>query len=292
MKRLLFILSVLCLAVALAAGPATATEGGGGAYPSGIEDFMAGALPPPGTYFLNYLNYYTADKFKDGPGDFKLKGFAEVMRFVHMTKQTIMGANWGMQMIVPIAYVDVHVGPFHDNRWGLGDIVIDPIMLGWHFKNFHIAAGVDFFVPTGEYDAGHLANPGRNYWTFEPILAVTYLSDSGIEASGKFMYDINTKNDDTEYQSGQEFHFDYALGYHLGKDWVVGASGYYYYQTTDDEINGSKFLDGFKGRVFAIGPAVSYSYKNMSFTAKYQKETAVENKPEGDKFWLKFVYAF
>jgi len=28
-------------------GTALATEGGGGAYPNGAEDFMAGALPPP-----------------------------------------------------------------------------------------------------------------------------------------------------------------------------------------------------------------------------------------------------
>lgn len=34
-------------------GTALATEGGGGAYPNGAEDFMAGALPPPGTYFKN-----------------------------------------------------------------------------------------------------------------------------------------------------------------------------------------------------------------------------------------------
>lgn len=290
MRRVFLLISILALAVLFAAGPALATEGGGGAYPNGVEDFMSGALPPPGTYFLNYLNYYSADKFKDGPGDFRLRGFAEVMRFVHMTRQTVLGANWGMQLLVPIAYVDAHVGPARDNRWGLGDIVVNPFLLGWHSRNFHVAAGVDFILPTGDYDAGRLANTGRNYWTFEPIIAITYLSDAGIEASGKFMYDINTKNEDTEYKSGEEFHFDYALGYHIGKEWVVGACGYYYYQATDDEMNGSEI--GFKGRVFAVGPAVSYSYKNMSFTAKYQKEMAAENRPEGDKFWLKFVYAF
>ncbi|MFZ1574382.1 MAG: hypothetical protein WAT36_03925, partial [Chromatiaceae bacterium] len=43
-----------CLATALAlATPAAATEGGGGHYPNGAEDFMVGALPPPGTYFIN-----------------------------------------------------------------------------------------------------------------------------------------------------------------------------------------------------------------------------------------------
>ena len=32
-----------------------ATELGGGAYPNGAEDFMSGAIPPPGFYFIDYF---------------------------------------------------------------------------------------------------------------------------------------------------------------------------------------------------------------------------------------------
>jgi hypothetical protein len=107
------------------------------------------------------------------------------------------------------------------------------------------------------------------------------------------MYDINTENDDTKYRSGQEFHVDYTVGYHIGKEWAVGIGGYYYYQTTEDEDHGSKVgSDGFEGRVFAVGPQVQYNYRNMSFTAKWQPEFEARNKPEGNKFWLNFVYAF
>jgi len=288
----LFLL-IIILTVILPA-PAPATESGGSAYPNGVEDFMAGALPPPGTYFLNYLNYYSADKFQNSAlNDFKINAVADVMRFVHVTNRKVLGADWGMQVLVPVVYLDVHLLGRQDNRWGLGDIIFNPFILGWHSKNFHVTAGVDIFAPTGDYEKNHLANPGRNYWTFEPVAAATYLSDSGIELSGKFMYDFNTKNTDAEYQSGQEFHVDYALGYHIGKSWVLGAAGYYYQQTTDDELNGIKFgADGFKGRVWALGPAASYSYKNMSFALKYQSEFATQNKPEGDKYWFKMTYVF
>lgn len=290
----LILLLILTLIFAL---PAAATEGGGGAYPSGAEDFMGGALPPPGTYFINYLTYYSADKFENTAlTDFKINAVADVLRFVHVTDQKVLGASWAMHVFVPVVYLDVHFMGGRDNRWGLGDIIFDPFILGWHSKNFHVTTGLDIFAPTGDYDENHLANPGRNYWTFEPVIGVTYLSDSGIEVSGKFMYDFNTKNTDHalgDYQSGQEFHVDYAVGYHLGKQWVLGAAGYYYQQTTDDELNGVKFgPDGFKGRVWAIGPAVSYSYKKMGFTLKYQNEFAAQNKPEGDKYWFKFSYVF
>src|SRR5512138_1988350 len=162
---------VLVAAVALAgpavlAGQALATEGGGGAYPNGAESFMAGALPPPGTYFVNYLTYYTASKFKDNNGndlipDFKLKVAADVLRFIYVTDYKILGANWAVHAFVPLAYQDVTMGGRSDDRFGLGDIIVDPIILGWHSKNFHVTTGLDIYIPVGTYNQDRLANLGR-----------------------------------------------------------------------------------------------------------------------------------
>ncbi len=281
---------------------AFATEGGGGAYPNGSEDFMSGAIPPPGFYFINYAQYYWADKFKDGNGNnaipgFKAKVAVDALRFIYVTKVKVLDANWLMHTIIPVVNVDVNL-PVGKKSWtGIGDVVFDPFALSWHFsKNLHAVAGVDIFMPVGDYDKTRIANPGRDYWTFEPLVGVTYLSDSGIELSSKFMYDFNTKNGDTDYLSGQEFHFDYTVGYHIN-NWSLGLGGYYYKQVTDDKQNGIAVMGpdgtaGFKGQAFAIGPQVKYDYKNMSFILKYQKEMAVENRPEGDKAWFKFIYAF
>lgn len=293
--QMLFLLLFVSLFVATTGGNVFATEGGGGAYPNGAEDFMAGAVPPPGTYFLDYLTYYKADKFKDGSGNsspFDLKATVNVFRLLHVTNYKILGGFWGMHIFVPIANVDVTVPGRSQSKTGLGDIIVDPFILSWHWKNFHLVTGLDIYIPTGEYDKNNLANLGRNYWTFEPLVGFTFLSDSGFEVSSKFMYDFNTKNDDTEYKSGQEFHFDYTIAQKFG-NFSVGLGGYYYKQMTNDKLNGVKVdPDGFKGQVFAFGPQVKYDYKNMSFILKYQTETSVENRPEGDKFWFKFVYAF
>jgi len=280
------------------AGSASATEGGGGAYPNGAEDFMSGALPPPGTYFLDYVDYYHATSLKDGSGHdlvpkFDLDVAVNVFRLVHVTKYKILGADWGMHAFLPLAYMNLDATMGKDDRTGLGDIIVDPFILGWHSKNFHVTAGLDIYIPLGSYDENNLANTGRNYWTFEPVVALTYLWDNGFELSGKFMYDFNLENPDTDYQSGQEFHFDYTAGYHVDKNLAVGLGGYYYYQTTDDELDGVKVgTDGFKGRVMALGPQATYSYKNMSFTLKWQKEFDAENRPQGDNFWFKFMFAF
>jgi hypothetical protein len=299
-KLFLFsLLSVIVLTCAIAfTDCALATEGGGGVYANGAEDFMTGALPPPGTYFINYLNYYTASRFNDRNGnsmlsDFSVDAIADVLRLVHVTHYKILGADWGFQATLPVVYEKVRMSSAqNDSRTGLGNLDIDPFILGWHWKNFHVSAGPDVYLPAGTYDKDELANPGRNYWTFEPVVAVTFLSDEGIELSSKFMYDFNTKNQDTNYLSGQEFHFDYTIGYHI-KKWAFGLGGYYYRQTTNDELNGAKVgPDGFKGEVFALGPQVMYDYKNMSFTLKWQPEVNAENRPEGSKLWFKFMYAF
>jgi len=307
MGKRVFLIFLLALGVLLGGGPSIehvcATEGGGGAYPNGAEDFMSGALPPPGNYFINYLTYYTASKFKGSNGNdlmpkFDLDVVANVFRLVHVTKYNIFGANWAVHAFLPLVYQDVDMttpgGPRGEVRWGIGDIIVDPIILGWHWKNFHITAGLDVYLPTGSYDKAHLANAGRGYWTIEPVFAATYLSDSGIEVSGKFMYDFNLKNNDTNYQSGEEFHFDYTVGYHIDKQLTLGLGGYYYLQTGEDKSNGTTVPvgDGFKGKVLAIGPQAKYDYKNMSFTLKWQHEFGAENKPQGEKFWFKFMYAF
>ncbi|MCX8030703.1 MAG: transporter [Thermodesulfovibrionales bacterium] len=273
------------------------TEGGGGAYPNGAEDFMSGAVPPPGTYFLNYLTYYTADRFNDGSGksvipDFDLKVTANVFRLLHVTKTKILDGYWGVHIFIPIVNVDVSLPFGSQSKTGIGDIIIDPFILSWHTKNWHFATGIDIFIPTGSYDKNRLANIGRNYWTFETIFAFSYLSDNGLDLSAKFMYDINTKNKDTDYRSGQEFHFDYTIGKKFA-NWGVGIGGYYYKQITSDKQGGIKVgSDGNKGQAFALGPQLKYDHKNMSFIIKYQKEMEVKNRPEGDKFWFKFVYAF
>jgi hypothetical protein len=295
---LIFFVSVLFVGMFYFHASAYATEGGGGAYPNGAEDFMAGALPPPGTYFLDYLDYYHASSLRDKNGDklvpdFDLDVVVNAFRLVHVTKQEILGASWAMHVFVPIMHMDVDATMGDDDKTGLGDIIVDPFILGWHSKNVHVTAGFDIYVPVGSYDKDDLANTGRNYWTFEPVAAVTFLGDNGIELSGKFMYDFNLENPDTDYTSGQEFHFDYTAGYHVDKNLALGVGGYYYYQTTDDELDGDKVEpDGFKGRVFAVGPQASYSYKNMAFTLKWQKEFEARNRPEGNNFWVKFMYAF
>lgn len=288
---LFLVLSLCCSTVT------RATENGGGAYPNGAEGFGAGMVPPPGTYFLNYLTYYSSGSFRNQNGhdalpDFNVDSVADVLRVLHVTKYQVLGGNWGMHVFVPVVYANVTVPGKKQRKGGIGDIIVDPFILSWHSKNFHAVTGIDIYLPTGLYDRLDPASLGRNYYTFEPIVGATYLTDSGFEASVKMMYDINTINTHTDYTSGQEFHFDYTLAQKV-EPFTLGIGGYFYKQVTDDKQHGLTVApDGFKGQVFAVGPQVKFDYRNMFFLFKYQKEFFAENRPEGDKIWLNMMYAF
>ena len=301
-------------AVALAmlvAGPAGAKEGAD-QYPNGAESWLAGAVPPPGNYFLNYFGHY-GGRLRDGDGD-KVPGaevdaWFDAMRFIKMTDTKILGGDWGMHLIVPVVHQKVKLGGDSKTVTGLGDITFNPIIIAWHTKNLHWTIALDINLPTGRYKSGDPRQCiGTNYWSLEPIFAATWLSDDGWEVSGKFMYNIKRKNKDfrlapgmpkMDYESGDDFHMDYVVGKHFGP-WAVGLAGYYLKQTENDRLEGETLpaIDGLwsrgrKGEVFAIGPSVSYTNNNGTmFIAQWHHETEAENRFRGDKAWFKLVLPF
>jgi len=298
--------------------------GGGASYPNGAESFLSGAVPPPGFYYLNYSYYYTADSLKDDNGNDipafdEITAVANVSRFLWMSDITLFGGNYGQHLFVP--YLDVSldfhapVGPGNSMNYDDSSIpylIYSPMVLAYHLMEgkLHVAVSpIDLYIPTGQED-GNMAATGHNFWTFEPVVAVTYMPNNW-EFSAKFMYDFNTTQDDyatvygvqVDRTPGQEFHFDYSCSYALNQSWRVGVNGYYYVQTTDDSFKGLGSVpapvqallladEGYRSTVTAIGPGVWYNYQNMFFALRTQFETMAENKTEGNNVWFNFTYAF
>ena len=277
----------------------------------GTEDFFAGALPPPGFHFINYLTYVKGDKLKDEDGhtnneiDFDLNVVADVLRFIYVSDIKVLGADLGWHVICPIVYQDLElrppVGGFDEDHFGLGDCYFSPFILGWHSEIFHWVLGLDIITPTGQYSKRDNASIGSNHWTFEPAFAVSMICPSGLSASVKMMYDIHTKNTDhrdhgtretIDYLTGQQFHLDYNAGYMIADNFRLGVCGYYLKGVQDDKLDGTKESDS-KEQCFAVGPSAMYSFNpGLHLVAKAQFETYAEHRPEVDKYWLKLIYSF
>jgi len=284
-------------------------------YPNGAEDFVVGALPPPGVYLKTYMAYFQKDRLMGDEGeklplDLDVSMPVVVPRLIWVTPWKLFGASVATQAFFPMYSADVESDALgiDSSSSGLGDIIFTPIALGWHFgPNFHVILAEDMFIPTGNYDKKEPASQilSKNHWTFESVLAVNYLW-KGFDFSAKFMYDINTKND--EYvlgtpggpvegtlKPGQEFHVDWAVSYARSEGLRFGLSGYSYWQVSEDNFDGGGLdIDGDKGEAHAIGPTIKY-WPNMgrfSVVVKHQWEFGAKNLPEGQTTWVNVVWVF
>ena len=300
----------MCLCLAANFPPiANATEGGGSSYPLGVNTVLSGKLPPPGLTNFIYVSEYKADKTIGNNGseksnihDFDLNVKALSMRFDYVySDYTILGATLSSRFIVPFVKgsvsfdVDTPAGRAHksDKQEGIGDITLVPLLLGWSSPGLSQIVAVDIFTPTGSYDKDRLFNPGRNYWSFAPWYGITAYPIKNLEVSAKALYIINKENNDTHYKSGDEFNVDYNIGYNITQTLQAGVSGYFYKQITGDEQeNFTGRNEANKGRAFAIGPAIKYQTPAWGVVAKWQHESHVVNRAEGDKIWLQAVFRF
>lgn len=291
------LLLVLGSTLALLAGVARATESGVDTIGEGAEAFYLGALPPPGLYGLVYGNHYHAGQFKDGNGQsfipfFKLDADVVVPRVLYMSDAKLLGGRVGAYAMTSLLDVSFEAAGTTTKRSGLGDSIVGPVV-SWNDGPLFYGTAVDISLPTGSFDKNQALNLGKNYYSVRPIVFFTYASKSGWEASGKFSYTFNTRNRDTDYRSGQLFHSDFSLSYPVTPAARVGVNGYYVKQTTGDRQGGQLVAgDGFKGQVFAIGPAFHYQFQKASVEARFLKEFDVRNRPSGESFWVKAVFPF
>lgn len=292
----------LALVVGLTLTAGFAKEGAD-QYPYGAENWLSGELPPPGSYFVNYAGYYSGQLRNDSGGKVALGGMSssvdaafDALRFVQVTHIKILGAQWGMQVIAPFVYQTVNLDGAR-SRLAQGDLDVDPFLLGWHGERWHAIAAMDTLLPTGYYDPNDArVSVGAHYFSFEPIVAFTYTSASGWEASSKMMYNAKTTNQATNYHSGDEFHADFVVGKHI-RSWSVGASGYFLEQLTNDTINGlvapaapGIWGTGREGQVLGIGPSMSYrNSHHVQFIGQWQNEMLVRNRFGGNKLWFKLI---
>jgi len=291
------------IGLALLVIPVVYAKEGGDQYPNGAENWFAGAIPPPGLYYVNYFGYYTG-QLKNASGDKVVLNGAtpsvdatfDAFRFVEVTHFKIFGADYAVHTIVPVVYQSMNLNG-RNSTTGVGDITIDPFILGWHRAQWHAVTGFDINLPTGTYNQNDpRVSVGAHYYSFEPVAAFSYMPKTGWEASTKLMYNIKTTNQATNYHSGQEFHMDYLVGKHLGS-WMLGGTGYALKQLTDDRVNGvtmplepGLWDAGRRGQVLAVGPSAGYTNKrHMTFMTQWQHETLVRNRFGGDKVWFKMI---
>jgi hypothetical protein len=273
-----------CLGIAagLAAVAGVCGEGGGSNYlPGFYGDFGMGVMPDHGTFLNNFAEAYR-DRAGDYPAAFELPGI------LHVTDHHWLGGRYIVGFYPGLAGMADPAG----SRVGLADSYLMPVALNWYWGKLAVLAYEGIIIPTGRYRKGEL-NAGRNLWTFDHILSLSYTLPLQSELSVTVGYMNNLENTATHYRSGDEFHFDYLLGHYLRPDVGLGIAGSWYRQTTADRAPAGTEPAPF-GEAATIGPALMLmprlGGRDVTLSFKWLHEFGVSGRPPGDYLvWRAFL---
>jgi hypothetical protein len=283
----------------LLALPALVQAQSTGHYPVGVEGIKGATLPPPGWYLRDYNLGYFADSAPDvalPPGaDFDAFGYVNAPRLIWITGLNILGANYGMDVLVPFGYREINIGSTRYSYTGFGDTQVEPLLLSWHFTRMDIGAGYAFWAPTGEFSTANPAKLGQGFWGHMLTLGLTYYLDpeKTWALSALNRYEFNMEQQDTHITPGQDYTVEWGLSKSLNatKTIDLGVIGYYQQQTTTD--NGPSATDN-RSRVVGLGPELSVAFPkaSMFLSVRYAREFAAEYRPEGNNFILTLTKRF
>ena len=129
-----------------------------GHYVPGIEA-SGGAFMPPvqGLYYRAYLVHYDIRQVADARGDDmpgnntgSVTAFAN--RLLYVTDRTFLGANYGVEAIVPVQRTSLRFRGLgvDSSESGVGDVYLGPVVLGWHGAQWDTVFAAGFWLDTAE----------------------------------------------------------------------------------------------------------------------------------------------
>lgn len=264
------------------------SEGGGTNYMPGFYgDFAMAVMPEKGTFFNNFYAAYQDTKGQTGT-------ILEMPGIVHATGKKILGGNFIVAVYPGLVAAKDQTSNNDMARFGLGDAYLIPVALNWQWGDLSALAFEGIVAPTGYYEKGAL-NAGRNIWTFDHILSLTWQLPADNELSITLGYMNNLKNPATAYRSGDEFHFDYMLGHYIRPDLAVGITGSHYRQTTADKAITDN-LAKVNSEASSIGPVIMYTPhlfdRDVTFSVKYLREFKVQGRADQEYLICRIFMAF
>ncbi len=218
-------------------------------------------------------------------------------RFVHITQHKILGADYGVEAIVPVIRKSLTFSSagISESNTGLGDVYLGPLVLGWHGTNWDAVAAAGLWFDSA--DDNRFSDPGMGYKSVMLTLGGTYYFDSAKtwSFSALMRYELNTKNNG--FEPGDQLTLEWGLGKVLeGTRLQLGLVGYYQGQTTKDRGIGAS---NHKYARSAFGLQADYNLlkdAGVLLRAAYYKEVSADAgsapQAKGNTFRFTLVKAF
>ena len=298
--------AVLALAAAIVPGPAAAQVRG--VYPTGMNATGAGVAPAPGWAYSNLFIANTRDERVGPSGETLATGQQSVLldlnTFAWGTAEiAFAGARFGATATVILSRnaLESDVEGTLGGGGGLGDLFIQPVILGWTKGQYDWRAAYGIVAPTGRFEAGADDNVGAGYWTHALSSGLTfYPSAERSDSLSVFaMYELHGRQETTDIRPGDTLTLDASWMHVMARraDFTVqvGAAGYAQWQTTDKRGPGvTPEQAGDHYRLYALGLASSFAWlgRRSSLAMKLFREFEARSTFEGYSIHISAAFAF
>lgn len=249
----------------------------------------------------DYNYFYYAGKVDGLPLDMNLGVYVNAVKLVYLTGHKFLGADWGVDVIVPFMYKNITGDLGTAGQFNLGDIYACPMLLSWHLKQFDFAAALGVWTPSGNYDSSTalrmLDSPGSGFWSPMLTAGVVWYPDEAKTWAISLLnrYEVSTEQnqsyDHTDITPGNMYSLEWGLSKTVTKGVDVGLAGYWQQQITADDGKGA--AQAFS-HVVGIGPEVSVFWQKIGLISslRYEYEVDSKDRPQGHAVVLTLTKRF
>lgn len=283
----------LAVAASLLTTGASAAEFATPLLPGATSGLPVGAAAPAGIY-VSLTNFYwqsrlTNDAGRDNP--LRVNFFETIPTFLVVPGIKLLGADYSFLVSQGISTSSNNIFGQKTGAVGAFNTFLSPINLSWALTDsFFVSTGLSVYLPTGTFRLNGTSN-GNGFYSWAPTFAATYLRD-GWNLTARLELNLNTKNDATNYQSGDVYGVDFTATKSFGP-WTVGMQGYYVNQFGPDRLNGAvvpaSIYNGRGNKIeqFALGPYIAYDFGSFAISAWYDHNIRTRNAAAANIAWLR-----
>jgi hypothetical protein len=232
------------------------------------------------------------------PLDLRLDAYSEVLGIGATCKVPRLATYVSASVGVPMARVSLNTQrpDASIDLFGLGDLYVQPLLLGWRPPRLDVVLGYAFYAPTAPHEPGGTDGVGSAQWTHEATLGGTLVLDEHKlwALSALASYDVNQRKLDVDVTRGQSLQIQGGLGAKLRPYLDVGVAGYGFRQVTlDSGTDLPQALRGLRDIAYGAGPELDVNVAPIhgQVSVRYEHDLFVRARPLGQVLVVQLVVA-
>lgn len=230
-----------------------------GHYQPGVVNAKDFVVPDPGWYYCQYDTHYHSGRFNDEHGKqistvtiagnpVTVKADVDYLcispTVVWTAPGEFLGGHYGAFISIPLqsngTAAELSGRRFgisaQETNYGLGDIQLQPLWIGWQGDRYDCAFAYGLFAPSGVYAVGSPNNLGSGFWSNYLQASFSYYltEDKGTGLFFTATYEFNSQKEGEHITGGDHFCLEYSLSRSFGDRVEIALCGTNVWQTTRD----------------------------------------------------------